>query len=94
MAEKTIERKIPGGKLVRLEVTFSHRIEHVKITGDFFLHPEEMLDILVNACIGLPIPFDADMLRKNLDLAMQSQDAQFVGVSIDDLISMLEEAVS
>ena len=94
MAEKTIERKIPGGKLVRLEIAYSQRIENVKITGDFFLHPEEMLDILVKACIGLPIPFNADTLKKNLTLAMQNQNAQFIGVSIDDLISMLKEAVS
>ena len=94
MAEKTIERKIPGGKLVRLDVTFSNRIENLKITGDFFLHPEEMLDVLVNACIGLPIPFDAETLKKNLNLAMQNMNAEFIGVAIEDLISMLEEAVS
>ena len=92
--EKIIERKIPGGKLIRLEVLFSNNIEHIKITGDFFLHPEEMLEDIVNACSGLSLPMDGNELRCQLEKIRQDRAGQFIGVGIEDIVSMLEEAVS
>jgi lipoate-protein ligase A len=92
--EKMIERKIPGGKLVQVEVAFSKTIDYLKITGDFFLHPEDMLDEIVKACCGLSVPFDRDTLTAAIEQIKQENDGQFIGVGIEDIVSMLEEAVS
>ena len=62
MKSGTATRKIPGGKMVRVETTFDKKIESVKITGDFFLHPEETLDLIVKKITGSPLPLDQEKI--------------------------------
>ena len=45
-------RKVPGGKLVKAQVEYGYILEHVKITGDFFLHPEEAINDIENAVLS------------------------------------------
>ncbi|MBI9051859.1 MAG: hypothetical protein JEZ00_20760 [Anaerolineaceae bacterium] len=93
MAKKTIERKIPGGKLIRMDVEFTSKIEALKITGDFFLHPEETLESIVSACVGLSLPIDKAYLTAQLEEIMLGSEAQLIGAEVADLVSILEEAV-
>ena len=47
------EYKVTGGKLVRVQLVKKEgRIEKLKITGDFFLHPEELIEDLEKALVG------------------------------------------
>jgi len=47
------EYKVEGGKLVRAQVWLSGKmIQKVKLTGDFFIHPEVFLDELEVALQG------------------------------------------
>jgi lipoate-protein ligase A len=55
------ERKVPGGKLVRVEGTVEgDRLVDVVVSGDFFLEPDEALDDIRAALDGLPVntPFE------------------------------------
>jgi lipoate-protein ligase A len=46
------EYKVAGGKLIRIQLVKKEgRIEKLKITGDFFLHPEELIDDLEKALV-------------------------------------------
>jgi lipoate-protein ligase A len=37
--------KVFGGKLIKVELNEKNKkIENIKITGDFFLHPEELIE--------------------------------------------------
>ncbi|MCL2735396.1 MAG: lipoate--protein ligase family protein [Propionibacteriaceae bacterium] len=49
------EYKVPGGKLVTvvIEVADDH-IQHAQVAGDFFLEPDEALDRINSAVVGLP----------------------------------------
>ena len=49
------EYKVPGGKLVAvdLEVT-DGRISHAAVSGDFFLEPDEALESIDGALLGMP----------------------------------------
>ena len=39
--------KVPGGKLLKIDVHLSgHIIEDIEIRGDFFVHPEDAIDKL------------------------------------------------
>ena len=39
------EYKVKGGKLIRVQLTAKDKkIKKIKITGDFFLHPEEVIE--------------------------------------------------
>ena len=46
MSSLIIERKVEGGKLFRLRVTRSRGAFSVRLTGDFFLEPEEGIEIV------------------------------------------------
>lgn len=94
MAATSVTRKIPGGKMMRLDVSFSDRIERIKITGDFFLHPEETLDLLTEAIYNTTLPLDANVLTAKLDQVLMENDAQFIGASVADLVSILHEATT
>ena len=47
------EYKVAGGKLIRVQLDKKgSRIEKLRITGDFFLHPEELIEDLEKALVG------------------------------------------
>jgi hypothetical protein len=47
------EMKVPGGKLVRIKLDYEgNEITEIKITGDFFVHPEESVDELEKELAG------------------------------------------
>jgi len=49
------EYKTPGGKLVVADFELRDgRLADVRITGDFFLYPEEALDVIAATLTGLP----------------------------------------
>ncbi|WP_010141613.1 lipoyl protein ligase domain-containing protein [Oceanicola sp. S124] len=65
------EYKVPGGKLVVADVeTAEDRIAAAQISGDFFLEPEEALEPLCRALVGLPLtartPKIAEAIRQAL----------------------------
>ncbi len=67
--------KVPGGKLVRVDVDFSDRLEEINITGDFFLEPPEALEEFEEALIGLDTNFsESDIIER-----LEKIDAQTIG---------------
>lgn len=86
-------RKIPAGKLVRVDVIYSDQIDMVKITGDFFLHPEETLDEIVDLLTGQILPLDSQVLTKQVDALLVQHEAQLIGASSRDIVDILQEAV-
>jgi len=94
MKTSTAIRKIPGGKMVRLEVVYDTQIESVKITGDFFLHPEETLDLIQQNLTGCYLPIQKSELIEKIDRLLLEQKAEFVGVSVVDVINILAEAMA
>jgi lipoate---protein ligase len=93
MKTGTVTRKIPGGKLVRLDVSYDTQIENVKITGDFFLHPEDVLELIQQIIIGSRLPLQKNELIIKIEQLLADQKAEFVGVSVVDLINILDEAI-
>lgn len=57
--------KVPEGKVIRIEMEFSEVIKSIKISGDFFLHPEEAIERIEEALAGTALEeksiFDAIM---------------------------------
>ena len=49
------EYKVPGGKLVVADIEVdANRISVCRIAGDFFLEPDEALEAINEAIVGLP----------------------------------------
>ena len=66
------EYKVPGGKLVvvDLEVEDGH-LRDVRVAGDFFLEPDDALDVLSGALDGVPADAGLAQLAQVLDDALR-----------------------
>ncbi len=87
--------KAPGGKLLRVQMQIVagadgvSRIHALKITGDFFMHPEEAIEDLERRLTGAPL--DEAELRARAR-AFFAGDVQVVGASAEDVVHALLKA--
>ena len=78
------EYKIKGGKLVKIELDETEsKISKVKITGDFFLHPEYLIDELEEILLGHPL--DETALTTLIENFLINKQATILGVSSGDI---------
>ncbi len=89
MITRSITRKF--GKLVRIDVTYDTTIKDIKITGDFFLHPEETLEQIVSSLTGIEVPIVKDKITRDLNYIFYNNEAEIIGLSIDDIVNTLQE---
>jgi len=95
MAKGTAIRKISGGKLIRVDVDYSDKfIDHVKITGDFFLHPEDTLEKIEAIFPGANAEKEKELLIKNINKILSDNDASLIGVSAEDIVDVVGEAIN
>ena len=82
---RSADYKAPSGKLVRIRLKEDQdQIRSVKITGDFFLIPEESLGKLEKMLEDSPLR-EAE-LRLLVDRFFRGTGAQGLGVSSDDFV--------
>ncbi len=83
--------KVPGGKLVRVRLREeAGEIRSVRISGDFFLIPEESLSKLEKVLEGAPLR--ESELRLLVERFFKANRAQGLGVSPDDFVKALLSA--
>jgi hypothetical protein len=82
-------KKVPDGKLVRVDIEADDRIGDVRITGDFFVEPPEARSELEAAIEG----HETDVDREGLLESLESVKATLVGFSIEDLTDLTMEAL-
>jgi lipoate---protein ligase len=91
--ERVVTEKVPGGKLVRIKVDCNDTVMNsIQITGDFFLHPEYAIEQLESALIGITREQDPIILHNIIATILANNNAQFVGVTIGDLVRLIKEA--
>ena len=77
------EYKVKGGKLIRVKLTVKgNTIENVKITGDFFLHPEELIDELEKTLQGHML--NGEELTNLMQALLRKRGATLLGASPGD----------
>lgn len=78
------EYKVIGGKLIRVQlIKNAHIIEHVKITGDFFLYPEVCIEELETALVNMPL--DEKCLLEFIRTYLEKRGGSLLGASPEDL---------
>ncbi len=87
------ERKIPGGKLVRVEAELNGSVRKVRITGDFFVHPEEAISEMEACLQGLSAAAAESEILQRLEAATRSAGAVLVGFSEKDVAEILAQAL-
>ncbi len=81
--------KVPGGKMVRIQMELNgDRITNIRITGDFFLHPEEAIFELERALVGKRVR--EGEIGSVVEKALSK--CQMVGISPMDLRSAIMKA--
>jgi len=86
------EHKVAGGKLVRVELEVEEGvIKRIKITGDFFLYPEEAVFKLEEALKGVRASSE---LEKLIEHELSKQGAELLGASPADIATAINKALT
>lgn len=89
--ELSADYKAPGGKMVRVRLTERDgRIESVKLSGDFFLIPEDSLPKLEKMLVDVRL--DESELKLLVDRFFRGTQAQGLGVSPEDFVKAILSA--
>jgi lipoate-protein ligase A len=72
--------KVPGGKLLRIKVDYDDKINNVKITGDFFIHPEESVTEIENLLKGTKKDEDEKIIADKISKLVFQKNIQLVGI--------------
>lgn len=85
---KKIIHKVSGGKLMRIKFEIDNSIiREIKITGDFFVHPEDDLMKLEKVLQGKQI----DQVKQSVDEFTEKKQTRIIGFTSADLQSVLTE---
>jgi len=76
--------KVPGGKLLKIFLEYDDKIRKIKITGDFFMHPEESLDKLEKELIGLKL--DKEIILIKVDEFLKKKNVKLFGLESKDIV--------
>ena len=92
MKGKALE-KVPRGKLLRVEVNFDKKITWLRITGDFFAHPEDSIEKVEDMIVGLPVDFNQNKFALCLDDFIKRKDYELIGLDASAIIRVLKKAM-
>ncbi len=88
-----IKKKVKEGKVVKIELDCDDVIRNVRITGDFFLHPEDMLDEIEKSIVGLDRNADENTIISNIQKGIGGSDVQMIGISPESIAILVREAL-
>ncbi len=83
---KTITAKL--GKIVKIKLSYnqeSQLIHSIRITGDFFVHPEEVIEELEQGLCGVKL--EKEDLKNKIQLVLKN--SEFFGFEIDSLVDVI-----
>src|SRR5690349_17169397 len=87
------EFKVPGGKLVVVDLdVVDDRIASFRLSGDFFLEPDEALAAIDSAVNGLPADTDARALAAAVQAALP-EGAVLLGFSPESVATAIRRAL-
>ncbi len=80
------ELKVKGGKLIKCTLELDEeKIKRIKITGDFFMYPEDAIEKLEKALQGTQ--FDEEEISKKVKEALK--DVELIGVAMKDFVDVI-----
>ncbi|MCA9353856.1 lipoate--protein ligase family protein [Candidatus Nomurabacteria bacterium] len=90
--KKSLTKKIPNGKLLRIDLTSREgHISEISLTGDFFLHPEECIVDIEKALTGKSIDVKKAEIQDIIENVLGKKQAQLMGVSPRDIAEQVRE---
>jgi len=88
------EYKVPGGKLVVVDLEIKDgALSDVRVSGDFFLEPPEVLDAINDALTGLPADADDARIAAAVQACLPA-DAELFGFSPEAVAVTVRRALT
>lgn len=85
--------KVPDGKLIKIFLEYEDgEIKEIKITGDFFVYPEESVEKLEAELVNLKLR--KDMLERKIGKFIKSNNVQLFGITIPALVEAIMGAAA
>ncbi len=87
--ETKIIKKVEGGKLLKIFLDIKNdKIQKVRITGDFFAHPEESIEILERKLEGKSCEDIRDLIKEFID----ENKVKLYGIDAKSIEETIKEA--
>ena len=87
------KQKVKEGKVVKVEIECNELIRNIRITGDFFIHPEDILDEIEKSIIGLEKSASIETIMSNIRNRIADRDVQMIGISPESIALLISEAL-
>ena len=88
------EYKVPGGKLVVVDLTTDHStITACQLAGDFFLEPDEALDLMNRAVVGMSTTASSESIADAIRRALPD-DVQMMGLTPEAVGTVVRRALT
>jgi lipoate---protein ligase len=92
MPVRRAQRKVPDGKLVRIDAVCERGVlSSIRITGDFFVYPEEALMNIERDLNARGFNGREEDLEMKVGTIVSSNNARLVGFGVGDLADLLRE---
>lgn len=92
MPPRRSQRKVPGGKLVRIDAVCEGQvISDIRISGDFFVHPEEALFSIERGLDEMRLNGNEGDMAERVGLAVSAAGATLIGFGAGDIADLLKE---
>jgi lipoate-protein ligase A len=91
--EHFAEYKVPGGKLLSVRLEFGKKIEKIRIFGDFFLYPEEVINKIEKSLIGIDVNASKEKLSESISKTLADEKAEMLGVTPDAIAHTIRMAI-
>jgi len=75
--------KVEGGKMIKVQLAQKdEKIEKIRITGDFFLHPEDLIEEIEKMLIGSPL--EQESISNSVSAFIEKKGATLLGAAPED----------
>ena len=92
MPTRRAQKKVPGGKLVRIDaVCEGHHLTNIRITGDFFVHPEGALANIERDLEARDLSGNEPDLERLVETMIVANEARLIGFGAKDVADLLRE---
>ena len=78
--------KVPNGKLLKIFLKYDEKnnlIKEISITGDFFIYPEEAIELIENILKNTLLK--KEILLENINSIITKHKIQFIGLNAEGL---------
>ena len=76
--QKIVKYKVKNGKLLEIRVIYDEKIQDLKILGDFFIYPDEGLEIIEKELIGVKL--DLNSIEEKINHTVKKNNIEMIGI--------------